>query len=145
MADAIKSTKAHGILSLKYLQLARPPCTASAGRGGVDEPTTDRNERFRVQVFNVCMDSVIAISERFAEDKIPLRYTDAILCSVELMPEECVSSESIKELGEFYGLNPVLIVRELRFVLCTDVFMPSLMYLICSQNRASTDCSLIVR
>jgi hypothetical protein len=48
-----------------------------------DEPTTDRNERFGVQVFNVCMDSVIALSERFAEDKIPLRYTDAILCSVE--------------------------------------------------------------
>jgi hypothetical protein len=33
------------------------------------------------------------------------------------MPEECVSSESIKELCEFYGLDPVLIARELRFVL----------------------------
>jgi hypothetical protein len=59
-------------------RVPRQPDEAAA-----DEPTTDRNERFRVQVFNVCMDSVIALSERFAEDKIPLRYTDAILCSVE--------------------------------------------------------------
>jgi hypothetical protein len=61
------------------------------------------------------------------------------------MPEECVSSESIKELCECYGLDPKLIARELRFVLLTKVFMPSLVYLIYSQNRASSDCSLIVR
>jgi hypothetical protein len=53
-------------------------CTHSVPRqpdeAAADEPTTDRNERFRVQVFNMCIESVIALSERFAEDKIPLRY-----------------------------------------------------------------------
>jgi hypothetical protein len=91
------------------------------------------------------MDTVIAqLSDRFAEDKIPLMVQMQSFAPWKLMPEECVSSESIKELCEFYGLDPVLIARELRFVLRAEVFMPSLIYLICSQNRASSDCSLIV-
>jgi hypothetical protein len=44
-------------------RVPRQPDEAAA-----DEPTTDQNERFWVQVFNVCMDSVIALSVRFAED-----------------------------------------------------------------------------
>jgi hypothetical protein len=79
MADATKSTKAHGILSLNYLLARTRRVPRQPDEAAADEPTTDRNERFMVQVFNVCMDSVIALSERFAEDKIPLRYTDAIL------------------------------------------------------------------
>jgi hypothetical protein len=51
-------------------RVPRQPDEAAA-----DEPMTDQNERFRVHVFNVCMDTVIAqLSDRFAEDKIPLRY-----------------------------------------------------------------------
>jgi hypothetical protein len=121
-------------------RVPRQPDEAAA-----DGPTTDRNERFMVQVFSVCMNSVIALSDRFAEDKISLRHRCSPFAPWKLMPEECLSSESIKELYEFYGLDPALIARELRFVLRTEVFMPSLMYLICSQNRASSDCSLIVR
>jgi hypothetical protein len=71
-----RNSQKHMALSLNYLQLAlalnrvMQPDEAEA-----NEPTTDRNERFRVQVFNVCMDTVIAqLSDRFAEDKIPLRH-----------------------------------------------------------------------
>jgi hypothetical protein len=75
MADATKFTKAHGIVAeLPALALALY-CVMQPDEAAADEPTTDRNERFRVQVFNVCMDTVIAqLSDRFAEDKIPLRY-----------------------------------------------------------------------
>jgi hypothetical protein len=63
-----------------------------------------------------------------------------------LMTEECVSSESIKELCEFYGLDPVLIARELEeFRVAYRSVHAFIDYLICSQNRASSDCSLIVR
>ena len=72
IADATKFTKAHGIVAelpaARTRRVPRQPDEAAA-----NEPMTDRNERFRVQVFNVCMDTFIAqLSDRFAEDKIPL-------------------------------------------------------------------------
>ena len=116
-----------------------------------DEPITDEYERFRVEVLNVCLDRVIAqLRDRFAADKFPIFVQMQSFAPWKLMTEEFVNSESIKELCEFYGLDPVLILCWLpenlqSFVSHTEVFIPLLTYLICSQKRAFSDSSQNVR
>lgn len=79
-----------------------------------DEPIIDEYERFRVEVLNVCLDTVIAqLSDRFAADKFPIFVQMQSFAPWKLMTEENVNSESIKELCDFYGLDPVLVAREL--------------------------------
>jgi hypothetical protein len=79
-----------------------------------DEPIIDEYERFRVEVLNVCLDTVIAqLSDRFAADKFPIFIQMQSFAPWKLMTEENVNSESIKELCDFYGLDPVLVAREL--------------------------------
>lgn len=58
--------------------------------------------------------TVIAqLSDRFAADKFPIFVQMQSFAPWKLMTEEYVNSESIKELCEFYGLDPVLVAREL--------------------------------
>jgi hypothetical protein len=111
----------------------RPNCLhlALAGRvlrqpdeNAANEPITDEYERFRIQVLHVCLDTVIVqLSDRFAADKFSIFVQMQSFAPWKLMTDEYVNSETIKELCEFYGLDPVLVAREL--VSHTEVFIPN--------------------
>ena len=113
MTEAKQFAEAHGIhASLPASCTRRVP--RQPDENAVDDPIIDQNERFRIGVLNVCLDTVIAqLTDRFAADKMPIIAQMQHLAQQKLMTEEFVSPDSIKELCEFYGLDPVLISREL--------------------------------
>ena len=113
MTEATKFAEAHGVKAeLPITRTRRVP--KQSDDNAVDYTITDPNERFRVDVFNVCLDTVIAqLTDRFAADKMPVIVQMQYFAPFKLITEEYVSPESITELCEFYRLDPVLIAREL--------------------------------
>jgi hypothetical protein len=113
MTEASKFAEAHGIQAELPVSRTRH-VPKQAAENAVDETMTDPKDRFRVDVFNVCLDTVIArLTDRFAADKMPIIVQMQYFAPVKLMIEESVGPESITELCEFYRLDPVIIAKEL--------------------------------
>lgn len=91
MTESTKFAKAQGIQAESpALRTCHVPCQAY--ENAVDEPITDHNECFRIQVFKVCLDMVITqLMDRFAADKMPLRVQMQYFAPFKLMTEEYVN------------------------------------------------------